>query len=415
MFAVCVAALLAPAVVLMGEADAQTKAKPTKVKSADALARRVLKETDFEYLGAFALPKSACKHSTAFGATGLAVRRVHGKLRLITGSHRYSKDALYEVTVPGWGKVPGKWPQAPIVSEWGTKPYVEAKLNTKHGPIWAHGLYWDEDLKRLYYSFASWYNTAGNTPCLAYATLGDTPKPYGPWKSSRASTQKVRGGSLRIPKWFADKYTRGRSLGIGFGGYYSIWGPGSKGPHLSAVRHPTKEKPGSGLDTMVLVDYPATGPKEVLKFARRNPDYQEQLKWSPGPKGKVGYWTGMDEIFGACVWIDLPDKHGLLYVASLGHGRVWYEGGDRFAEKVKGWWFVYDPRSLAEVALGRKNPWQHSPASWQVNYEPQPGGKWTTPGCTFDPESRTLFLLVPGCYQSGVEWYPLVHGWKVKK
>jgi hypothetical protein len=379
----------------------------------------VLKQSDFEYLGAFNLPQEAAGWSTGFGGSGLAHRYVSGKLRLITGTHRYGNDALYEVEFPGWGSEVGGRPTAKIVTTIGVAGFVGKKAAVvppdSTQPL--HGLCWDESRKRLYYSFASWYNTEGDTPSLGFATLGSPVKGYGPWKSNKAHCQKVRGGSLLIPQWFADKYTGGRSLGLGFGGSYSIWAEGSKGPHLSAVKHPTTEAAGTGLDTVVLVDYPGTG---TADWAKRNTDYTNGL-WCPPATTTTGYWTGMDTIYGSCAWIDLPEKHGVVYVATLGHGKQSYEAGTPYSETMKCWWFVYDPKSLSEAAAGTKKPWQHTTAAWQVNLNPDPytvlGGNratWEIPGITFDPATRTLFVLAPYSYKSGVECYPIIHGYKVK-
>ena len=36
------------------------------------------------------------------------------------------------------------------------------------------------------------------------------------------------------------------------------------------------------------------------------------------PDGDIGYWTACDG--GTGIWIDLPDKQGLLYATSMGYG-----------------------------------------------------------------------------------------------
>jgi hypothetical protein len=389
--------------------DSQTRPSP-----ADPLDRKVLREADFEYLGAFALPLQACGFSTQGSYAGLATRRVGGKLRLITASHRYSNDALFEVEVPGWGTQTGKWPVAKTVREWGTAVYKGEKGPVRGGQgIETHGLYYEEATGRLYFSFASWYNIpALNSPSLGYALLNESgPKAFGPWKAPErvAHCQKIRGGSLAIPKWFADRFTGGRTLGLGFGGYYSGVQPCSRGPFLAAAFPP--ERAGAELDVLPLIDHPAD------HKAVRDPDYRTEIAWDSNPKGGDGYWGAMDEIFGGASWIDLPDKHGLLIVATLGHGRVWYEKSDRHAERIEPWWFVYDPRDLAAVAKRQNNPWIPRPTFWKVEYRPVPEGgkqKWTTPGCTFDAPTRTLFVLVPCSYRTDVEWLPLIHGWRVK-
>ena len=43
------------------------------------------------------------------------------------------------------------------------------------------------------------------------------------------------------------------------------------------------------------------------------------------PDGDIGYWTAFDGCTG--IWIDLPDKQGLLYLTGKGYGghvvRLW--------------------------------------------------------------------------------------------
>jgi hypothetical protein len=391
---------------------------PDRPSPADPLDRKVLREADFEYLGAFALPQQACGMSTAWGETGIALRRVDGKLRLITGSHRYSWDALYEVEVPGFGKTEGKWPKAPILREWDKAfhdTYKEKRM-IKNGKerAYTHGLYYDQKADRLYFSFGSWFNIPPlNEPSLAYVRLADN-KVFGPWKADDrlAHCQKIRGGTTPIPQWFADKYLHGRTLGVGFGGYYSGYSACAMGPFLAACHPPEKE--GVNLDVQVLIDH------NSAHIAHRNPDYQTKFGGVPNPRNGVGYWGWLDEIFGGGIWIDLPDKHGMLFIATLGHDKTWYEQSDRQAERIESWWFMYDPRDLAAVARGQKRPWDPEPGSWMIHLTPHPFGNakpaphFRTPGGAFDPTTRILYVLQPFSYLNGVEWFPLVHGWRVK-
>jgi len=381
---------------------------------ADPLDRKVLVKDDFEYLGAFALPKKACGWSTGFGETGIALRRVDGKLRLLTGSHRYSVDAIYEVEVPGFSKVENKWPSAKMVREWGD--IYHGKNKTKGGKEngWVHGMNYDQESGRLYYSFASWYNIPPtNDPSLSYAVLDDSgAKSFGPWKASAALApcQKIRGGTLNIPKWFAERYTQGRTLGLGFGGAYSGYSACANGQFLAAAHPPEKE--GVDLDALPLIDHPPTHP------ALRNPDYKTEFPGQSNPMNGVGYWGWVDEILGGATWIDLPDKHGVLFIATMGHGRTWYEHSDIQADHIEASWFIFNPRDLAAVAQGRQHPWDPQSTFWKVDYTPRPvaglKNRWRTPGCAFDATTRTLYVLVLYSYRDGVEWYPLIQGWRVR-
>ena len=380
---------------------------------AEPLDRKVLGEEDFEYLGAFTLPRQACGCSTAFGAAGIALRRVDGKLRLLTASHRSQGDPIFEVEVPGFRKGAQGWPRARMVREWCNIYDDKKKIRGGKEVGWTHGLNYDEASKRLYFSFGSWYNIPPlNDPSLAYAVIEEGgAKTFGSWKAAGAAgNQKIRGGSLSIPRWFAERFTGGRTLGLGFGGYYSGYAACSAGPFLAAAHPP--EKTGVDLDAVVLLDHPLSRP------AHRDPDYRTEFGGQPNPQNGVGFWGWMDEIFGAATWIDLPDKHGMLYVATLGHGRTWYQQSDRHAERIESSWFVYNPRDLAAVAQGQKRPWEPEAKFWTVHYTPPPpqgpASLWQAPGCAFDAATRTLFVMVTHNYRDGVEWYPLVHGWRVR-
>ncbi len=376
------------------------------------LNRPVIRQEDFEYLGAFRLPTFACGYSTAFAESGITLRYVNGNLQLLTGSHRYSGDAIYECTFPGWGTVQGAWPQSAIVREWGTAVYGSPCM--KPSGDWTYGVNYDQETGRLYFSFANSYNVAqGNDPSLGYAVLNDSgPVASGPWAapSSVAHCQKIRGGSLMIPDWFADGYLAGRNLGLGFGGYYSGFAACSKGPFLAAAHHPDTST--TQLDTIALIDHPDT------HWGTRDADYSTTITWCRNPVGGVGYWGAKDEIYGAAAWIDLPDKQGVLFLSRMGQGLVWYDQGLIWADRTDAWWWAYDPADLASVAQGQKQPWESQHDFWKMDYTPRQSSEVETPGCAFDPQTRTLFVLVPYSYKQSPgdqESYPLVHGYHIKE
>jgi len=379
------------------------------------LSRPLLQAKDFEYLGAFQLPREVFGMSTAYGESGLTLRHAPGgKLHLITGGHRYTQDALYAVEYPGVSREANRWPVAKVVAEYGTRPYGQNKRIRQGKEVgWTHGITFDERTNRLYYSFGSWYNIPDlNDPSLGYAVLRDqaVARVAGPWNApaKNSNSQRLRGGTLIIPDWFSSTYLEGRRLGWGFGGYYSGVSACSRGPYMAAVREPGPEDRGGMLQPQILINHTEE------HWARRDTDYRSDVEWSPNPVNGEGFWGLYDEIFGAAIWIDLPDKHGLLMASNMGHGRVWYETSERWADRLEAWWWVYDPRDLAAVAQGRKSPWEPRPTYWKVDYQPRPSRVLTT-GLAFDPESRTLFALVPNSIRAEVEHFPLVHAYRIKR
>jgi hypothetical protein len=396
---------------------------PSQSGPADPLARPLLKKADFEYLGTFALPKRACGGSTNWCVAGLAFRKLDRKLRFICATGHPSGDLIYEASFPGfgkdWGNNGNKLPRARVVKEWGDIYRGREDTSSGDGGWRTYGLFWDEPTKRLYWSQAIYYNSTGrNTPSLGYTELTDKgPVSHGPWVTN-SYIQKVRGGCLRLPDYFAKKYTKGHPLALGFGGAYCIIAGGSFGPCLYASTAPQKE--GEILDTLALLNYEASPNKAMAYYCHRDTDYRSEIEWDKNPTGGVGFWNAADTVCGACCWIDLPDKHGLLVLGRMGHGRIWYGeakggGGDKgvHAERTEPWWYVFDPADLAAVAQGKKQPHAPIPKWWKC----EETGEMTT-GCCFDPETRTLYVLDANRWLENaedVEPSPVVHGYRVKK
>lgn len=188
----------------------------------------------------------------------------------------------------------------------------------------------------------------------------------------RRAALQVRGGSLQIPRWFADAYLGGRSLGLGFGGYYSIIGPGSMGPALAAVHEITDDNSvdaapdtASLRDAVTLLSHAATN-GYFERFGWRPRDYwiAPPLDWGRNASSSRGYWAPGDSIEGGAVWIDTGSRHALLFFAQLNQGRVAYEdagqGNTITAESSQAHWLLYDPMDLVAVANGSRKPWQVS-------------------------------------------------------
>jgi hypothetical protein len=160
----------------------------------------------------------------------------------------------------------------------------------------------------------------------------------GPWRIAAVQSggttlhsQKVRGGAMEIPQWFANKYLGGRSLGVGFGGYYEDAMAGmSMGPSLVAVQHPANGiATGTLSGPMELLGY-GFGPEDIeKKYCRRNADYavdMQEFPWSKNPpdrnRSSPGFWAPGDSIEGAAAWVDNGTHHGLLFFPELSQGYI---------------------------------------------------------------------------------------------
>src|SRR5262249_39835778 len=161
------------------------------------------------------------------------------------------------------------------------------------------------------------------------------------------SEKEARGGVTPIPQWFADSYTGGKNLGVGFGGYFSIISsPDSLGPALTAINAPSGPH-RSSLPNVRLLGYDFGPPDSMHDREHAPPDYNSSYDngaFNPTVINGVntGYWTWSDEIYGGGTWIDLPNAAGVLFIGKIGKGNVWYETSDRHAQAGTVLWMIYD-------------------------------------------------------------------------
>lgn len=387
---------------------------PQQAAVADT-ARPLVTEDDFDYLGAFRLPRDIEGHDGAWGR-GLAVRDVDGQVHLLSSA---VDGTFFEVAAPE--PVRGSsYPQASIVKVWGnvTKGHRVGQMN---------GLYWDPIDRRLYFSSGDLYNTVRpDDPSMGYCTLDDgVPETHGPFRFTGRGCKATMGGVLPIPDWFSSQFTPGRRLAAGFGGYWSIVanGPAHMGPALCAFVPPSPDVPrNTALSFTNLVGYPFN-PKPYTDPDRchRDTDYSTQFDgWNP--KDGIGYWSWTDWIWQGAVWIDLPEKHGVVFFPTLGRGRTWYEESTLHAERASHAFYVYDPMDLGKVAAGKEKQWKIQPAAtWDVFFDniSYPMAGWRDEpyrmitGATFDQPRRTLYIAVRFAYGTGTAAQHMVYAFKV--
>jgi hypothetical protein len=189
----------------------------------------------------------------------------------------------------------------------------------------------------------------------------------------------------------------------------------------------------SALPNVPLLGYPAGAPGRGQRDPNYNsyyegvdpnsgpvtPDQPYPASWNPA--GGTGYWTWSDLIYGAGTWIDLPGgKQGVLFIAKVGQGNVYYQHSDIRSQTGAFEWLVYNPADLAAVASGLKQQWQIEPeyqwvsstlplspldvSGWSGNGVSQVGG------ITFDPSTNRLYVLVNNVANwNGSEAWPLIY------
>jgi hypothetical protein len=340
------------------EAQANRGLAPTDVRIIGAPGpasgpKRLIEPSDFSYLGCFKIPTAVPNGGDTTWGSGLTHRYVNGQLRFIFSAWN---GPLYEVSAPGLGALPKVAPTAAVVRAWDAAGVLPGQLL---------GIFWDEIDQRLYWSGGSLYNTTSPyDPVVGFSTLNGSTGAVtkrGPWGLNNYSCKMAMGGVLAIPEWFANSYCQGRRLGAGFGGYFSILavGPISFGPSLTAFSPGALDAAtqGTSIAHTPLVGYPNLAPSRC----RRDPDYHSDFGGDINPVNGVGYWTWADWLYQAGTWIDTPTKSGLLFLPTLGNGRVWYETSTLHAARGSHAWYIYDPLSVAEVAKGQPQ-WQPQPA-----------------------------------------------------
>src|SRR5262249_50731305 len=144
------------------------------------LNKPVLTESNFTYLGSFALPHSTGTWDTANTSGGLTYRYVNGELHFLTTAHVYSGGEVYEVAYPGLSTTNTNVPTAALYKNWGDvydgEKWVgnDGGTSALSGNVWTYGLYYDDNLDRLYWSYGHGYNADfPYNPSFGYSTLND--------------------------------------------------------------------------------------------------------------------------------------------------------------------------------------------------------------------------------------------------
>lgn len=369
----------------------------------------ILDASDLEYVGSFQT-NNVQGQENIYTESGLTLRNVNGSKHLLlrTGTYNYR---LYEIGIPTPVKITGNTtiPTAPLINDWGELSYGQINGET----IGANaGMWFDNSSNTLYWSHYNSYYTggAGGFPQLAATRLNSdgTKANVGYWYLPDG-LQKYKGywgGVTKLSSSFANTYTGGRELALGFGGYYSICGSASRGPALAAVKLPSGS--GTRLDMKEMMYYPDP------IAAPRDGNYFSNIYWRTIPDNLwEGEWTGVD-ICRAGVFIDLPEKKGYLAFANQGIGRIGYDYGGYNADgSYQNCWYFYNINDLGAAASGTKSPTSIVPTSFTTVEYPSESGSTFISGACFDEETRMLYLYAK--MSAGYNGRPVIHVYHVKE
>ena len=378
---------------------------PPAIPYPDRTGKRPLTAADFRYLGSFRLPHTVGTGGGGFSESGISVRKYPDGTQRLFVNFNFPQGTLFEVDIPA-PKTLGQFDGTNALS----MPLADAKkiwgALAQNNVVANGGILWDEEKKTLYWTYYNGYWAGGALPVLQATMLNDdgTMTPAGSWT---VPNQKWHwGGVTRLPKTFADRYTGGKTLALGFGGYFSVCAPCSRGPSLSVIDEADPSASAvSGLVNMVSSSDPIGAPRPGNYFLA-NVGF-----WNTQPVSRAkGTWAMGDQCR-AGVMIDLPDKQGYIGFVKLGTGRMGYDYAAGTTAGKAYYWYFYDTRHLGQVARGDRKPENALP--YLVHRDRMVGGLPT--GAYFDPQSRNLYVIKMQSYKSGLENFPLVHVYHIKK
>ena len=403
----------------------------------------------FEYLGFFCIPANLYGPKTTVMSKGLAHRYVNGKLRIFLASPWHDQPVCGEFDVPTgqldnygsqWAVATGIWQNLGgdkrICTDNNGVPYPSA------GNI--YGLYWDEVDGRLYWHYANEYEASHwHTACFGYSVINEANTitdvaAYRPAVDHTWGAKMMQSGIVPIPPEFVKD---GKRLALGMGGYFSVvtMGPASMGPALTAFNPSNLGAHLSHVDVTPLLGYPFTqGDPSELPRMERDTGYVDVVPgedyFALAHRDGKGFWTWSDTIHSGGVWIDTPTHKGILFFATMGYGKTFYQTSTLQTEQWRQMWIGYDPAKLKEgnrqvqpnYVTEVPPPTAPYDGGGHVRQYPFGYGPGTTmggspdslvnSGATFDPTTGRLYLLqnrmwMPG---EGPERYPGVFVYQLK-
>ncbi len=142
---------------------------------------------------------------------------------------------------------------------------------------------------------------------------------------------------------------------------------------INSISYTVATVPSSSSMTLTTSAGTQTGVDMISPSARPVVPPSDGAQWlSPtdpygrgAPDGK-GRWTEEDTFDGTAVLIDGPNKYGLVVIASLVSGFVWYSFSTPNYDGCEAQLQIFDPADLARVKTGTLNAWNVEPTDSKV-------------------------------------------------
>jgi hypothetical protein len=375
----------------------------------------VLDIHDFEYIGSFSLPavpNVPQGDEKVFNPSGITLRTVDGEKRMLLTTGTY-QQTLYEVAIPEPGKIINKnsdaVPVAPLRTVFGHLT-VDAEA-TGNGTIWydqAEGIFYWTNMHG-YYTSPTFSFPVLRSARLDNGVITEAKQWFQPDDLGGPPLKTFWGGVTGIPDGFAEEYTGGRKLALGFGGNYAINAMTSWGPSIGAI----ETKNDGSMDLLPIFYY------SIGKPCQRDGNYF----FGNGTINVTNPWQGLwtaNDIIKSGLFIDLPDKKGYVTFAKQGIYRINYDyGGPTWKETTQVCWYFYNFDDLGKALSGEIPKDELIPSGFspvEMPNDVKSGVHFqTVAGSCFDPETRRLYLYTLESLEGGWGGYvePAVHVYQV--
>ena len=407
--------------------------------------KRVLTLSDLKFSGFYRYPASAGE--MFYSAAGFTKRTVNGKLRLLgNGGFTEGDYPLLEFELPA-AEPHADMNVAPalsLVRNWGFYRTGHIVTNNSGNPNYPGGIFFDESRNTLWWSYADTYVPVQHYPSFGATVLNDasgTVQSYGPWRTEW-SPQRTVGSICEIPSWFAEAHTGGTRIAVSAfptsGAAGSPWGA-----CLSATGFPnpvtTPPDPFSNTSVRSIrnkglllhdLDHRQTRDTNYKLCGWNVRDDNSRggtLERGIALFGSQEPGANTYDSLGPHLWIDLPDKHGILCFGILagtppgdvaphdpdGLVHIWYGPGQCIHGQddpfhmgngpgtnyriAKGW--IYDPSDLIDTAAGRRNLSGVKPVVDAFDFSALspafnrrlPSGMWGV-NPVFEPATRRIYI-----------------------
>jgi hypothetical protein len=452
------AGLVAPFATASIAAAMQTPGAPANVRMINATeisgGQAVLKPEDLKFLGFVRFPQEGVGDLWYSSGT-MAIRKLGADTRIFINGNVTENNPLFELAVPdNPNPVLASAPMCTYVRTWGDV-MAGRKLTGGSAGSYCGGMHWDAAKNALWWSYGDIYVPTQSHPTLGCTVLNDSANTfasYGPWRTEWTSN-RTRGAFCPIPASFASAYTSGKSVGI-----------------MAAQASGNVSSPFGAILSAVSLPDPASTPADVttnthwtvanqglilhdLDHRQARDTRYKHCGWKVAYDCKAGavlepgipFWGGPDpgscnDTMSSCVWVDLPDKQGLLYFGQLattpegytapgdpdgfihqGYGNAfhytspsgqpnvcchdqddpyWGTTGPFAHYRVPTGW-IYNPNDLVATAEKKADLWSRTPTStfqWK-KYAPPMNDRYPQGmlgGSYFDPTTRRIYVMLGG-------------------